>query len=172
MTAAALAITAASAQAQAGTVLKPVRLGVALGAALPLGDFGQAVNTGYNATATLALQPAGMPLGFRIDAGFNQFGVKGGGANANITGFTGNAVLPFATSYDLGPYVIGGVGYYHESLSGTLGSGSENHFGFNAGAGINIPLTGFTAFIEARYNRVSETGGSTAFVPITVGVLF
>lgn len=170
----AMMASASMAQAQIASVIKPVRLGVALGAAIPQGDFGTGVKTGYNATATLALQPVGLPVGFRIDAGFNQFGVKGiGSGNANIFAVTGNIVLPFSATPALAPYLIGGAGYYHESLSGSVGGGgSENHLGFNVGAGLKIPLTGFDTFIEARYNRVSENGGSTAFIPITVGVLF
>lgn len=177
ISAAAIAVAAfgltSSANAQIPSVVKPVRLGVSLGAAIPTGDFGSAVNTGYNATGSLALQPVGLPLGFRIDAAFNQFGVKSGGGNANIFDVTGNALVNVIPGPALGAYVIGGVGYYHESLSGTVLSGSpENHFGFNVGGGLNIPLTGFDAFIEARYHRVSENGGSTSFVPVTVGVLF
>ncbi|MDQ6718726.1 MAG: hypothetical protein M3Z17_10340, partial [Gemmatimonadota bacterium] len=95
----AMIASASIAEAQVATVLKPVRLGVALGAAIPQGDFGTAVKTGYNATATLALQPVGLPVGFRIDAGFNQFAVKGiGSANANIFAVTGNIVLPFSAT--------------------------------------------------------------------------
>jgi len=30
----------------------------------------------------------------------------------------------------------------------------------------------FSTFAEARYNRVSENGGSTSFIPVTVGVMF
>lgn len=177
ISAAALAVavvaSATSAQAQAASVLKPVQLGVSLGAAIPQGDFGTAVKTGYNATASVALNPTGLPVGFRIDAGFNQFAVKGvGSGNANIFAVTGNVVLPFSATPMLAPYLIGGGGYYHESLSGSLGGGSENHPGFNVGGGVKIPLTGFDAFVEARYNRVSENGGSTSFIPITVGVLF
>ena len=171
---AASALTAPTiAHAQTATVLKPVRLGVALGGSLPLGDFGDAVNTGYNATAIVALQPEGMPLGFRIEGGFNQFGFKAGGGNANIFGVTGNALFNVAGGPALSPYIIGGAGYYHESVSGTLVKGAaENHFGFNIGAGLNIPLTGFDTFVEARYHRISENGTSTSFVPVTVGILF
>ena len=144
-----------------------------MGLARTVGDFGSGVNTGYNATGSLALQPAGLPVGFRIDAAFNQFGMKAGGGNANIFAVTGNALVNVIPGPALGAYVIGGAGYYHESLSGTVLNGSaENHFGFNIGGGLNIPLTGFDAFIEARYHRVSENGGSTSFVPVTVGVLF
>lgn len=169
---AAALFAAPAAYAQTATILKPVRLGASLGGSIPLGDFGQAVNTGYNAAAIVALQPAGMPLGFRIEGAFNQFGLKGGGGNANIFAVTGNALFNVAAGPDLAPYIIGGAGYYHESVSRTLGGNAENHFGFNIGAGLNIPLSGFATFVEARYHRVSENGGSTSFVPISVGILF
>lgn len=177
ISAAAIAVAAlgftASASAQIPSIVKPVRLGVSLGAAIPTGDFGSAVNTGYNATGSLALQPVGLPIGFRIDAGFNQFGFKSGGGNANIFAVTGNALVNVIPGPALGAYVIGGAGYYHESVSGTaLNGGSQNHLGFNVGAGLNIPLTGFDTFIEARYHRISENNGSTSFIPITVGVMF
>ena len=170
---AAAVFAAPVANAQTATILKPVRLGASLGGSIPLGDFGQAVNTGYNATAIVALQPAGMPLGFRIEGAFNQFGVKGGG-NANIFAVTGNALFNVMGGPDLAPYIIGGAGYYHESTSRTLGGSAENHFGFNIGAGVNIPLSGFATFVEARYNRVSQTSpeSATTFVPISVGILF
>ena len=71
----------------------------------------------------------------------------------------------------IAPYAIGGVGYYRVSSSAT-GTVASNHFGFNAGAGLDVPLSGFTTFIEARYNRISESGVSTSFVPVTVGVMF
>ncbi len=164
---------ASSAHAQVTSIVKPVRLGVSLGAAIPTGDFGSAVKTGYNVTGSLALQPVALPIGFRIDAAFNQFGFKAGGGNANVFSVTGNALANVIPGPALGAYVIGGPGYYHESVSGTVVSGeSQNHFGFNVGAGLKIPLTGFDTFIEARYHRISENGGSTSFVPVTVGILF
>jgi hypothetical protein len=53
-----------------------------------------------------------------------------------------------------------------------LPSTTQNHFGWNAGAGIKLPLSGFQAFIEARYNRISASGGSMEFVPVTFGIMF
>jgi len=164
---------AGTASAQAATVLKPVQIGVALGGAVPLSDFGKSFNTGYNFTGTIGINPAGLPVGFRIDAAYNQFGAKGTTTvSAKIAGVSGNVVLSMAGA-QVTPYVIGGVGYYRVSSSATgIGGVASNHFGFNAGAGLNIPLSGFSTFIEARYNRISENGGSTSFVPVTVGVMF
>ncbi len=51
-------------------------------------------------------------------------------------------------------------------------SQTDNHLGWNAGAGINLPLSVFHAFVEARYNRISTTGGSMEFVPVTFGIMF
>jgi len=51
-------------------------------------------------------------------------------------------------------------------------STTESHFGWNAGAGIKLPLSVFSAFVEARYNRISATGGSMEFVPVTFGIMF
>lgn len=171
----ALAVVATAAQAQTSTVLKPVRVGVAAGAAIPLSDFGNAFSTGYNVTGTVGLYPAGMPVAFRLDGAYNQFSGKGTvKANAKIAAFSGNVMWTVPTEgAQMSPYLIGGIGYYHVSASAAgFGSAASNHFGFNAGAGLNIPLSGFSTFIEARYNRISTNGGSTSFIPITFGIMF
>jgi len=167
----ALVAVGGTTKAQVGTILKPVQIGVALGAAIPISDLGKSFNTGFNFTGTIGLNPAGLPVGFRIDAAYNQFGQKAAGSgNAKIAGVSGNVVLSMPSA-GMTPYLIGGLGYYHVSSS-VSGSVASNDFGFNAGAGLQIPLSGFTTFIEARYNRISETGGSASFVPVTLGVLF
>jgi hypothetical protein len=53
-----------------------------------------------------------------------------------------------------------------------LASQTEHHFGWNAGAGINLPLSVFKAFVEARYNRISANGSNMEFVPVTFGIMF
>ena len=165
------------ARAQVSTVVKPVQLGVALGAAIPTSDLSDIVSTGFNGTVTVALNPEMIPLGVRIDAAYNQFGVKDafGGGNAHFTSVTGNLVykIPGAT---VSPYAIGGAGWYNVALGDNLfvGSDSENKFGWNAGGGIAMALSGFSTFIEARYNQVQLGNGDPAlkFIPITFGVMF
>ena len=49
---------------------------------------------------------------------------------------------------------------------------SANHFGWNAGAGVNLPLTVVKAFVEARYNSISVNGSTIQFVPLTFGIMF
>ena len=161
-----------TASAQVATILKPVQIGVAAGAAVPVSDLSNSFSTGFNVTGTIAINVPLLPVGFRIDAAYNQFGAKGASnVNAKIAGVTGNVVFGIPGAIIISPYLIGGVGYYRVSSSVT-GSVASNNFGFNAGAGVKLPLLVFSAFAEARYNRVSENGGSSSFFPVTVGVMF
>jgi hypothetical protein len=163
----------ASANAQVGAV-SPFHFGVAAGASLPASsDFRNSVNTGYNLTGLVQITPPAMPVGFRVDASYNSFGAKGGGATASITDGTADIILGIPSSTPVSLYLIGGPGYYQEkaTVSG-LGSASENHWGFNAGAGVKLPLSGFNTFLEARYHHISENGTSTSFIPVTFGIVF
>jgi hypothetical protein len=159
-------------RAQVSTVAKPVQFGIAAGAALPTSDVSDGFNTGFNVTGTVGFTPALIPLGVRIDAAYNSFGAKGGGANLNFTSVTGNLVYKFPST-GVSPYAIGGAGWYHATVDITgAGSGSDNRFGWNIGGGISMPLSGFDTFLEARYNQVQFDNGSAKFIPITFGVMF
>jgi hypothetical protein len=158
-------------QAQLG-LLKPFQLGIAGGAAQPMSDLSTGNNMGYNGTVAMAINLPFIPVGLRVDGAYNQFGQKTGGAKLHIMSATGNVVwrLP---SIGLSPYLIGGAGLYIPTVQAPgLASASENHLGWNAGAGINLPLSVFNAFVEARYNRVTVKGGSMQFVPVTFGIMF
>jgi hypothetical protein len=168
----ALVSLSSESRAQVSTVAKPVQFGIAAGAALPTSDVSDGFNTGFNVTGTVGFTPALIPLGVRIDAAYNSFGAKGGGANLNFTSVTGNLVYKFPST-GVSPYAIGGAGWYHATVDITgAGSGSDNRFGWNIGGGISMPLSGFDTFLEARYNQVQFDNGSAKFIPITFGVMF
>jgi hypothetical protein len=158
-------------RAQVSSVARPVQIGVALGAAIPTSDMSDVVSTGFNATATVGFTPEMIPLGIRIDGAYNQFGVQRlfGGGNLHFTSVTGNLVYK-APGATISPYGIGGAGWYNVGASG--GGGSSNHFGWNIGGGILMPLSGFDTFIEARYYQVQGSAGSSKFFPVTFGILF
>ena len=167
--AAALAgIALVSFDARAQTAL---HFGVAAGAAIPVSDMRTFLNTGFNGTVSVGLNPTLIPLGIRIDGAYNQFGFKSsiGGGNLHYTSVTGNLVykIPGAS---FSPYAIGGAGWYNGGASG--GGGSSNDFGFNLGGGISMALSGFDTFVEARFNQVQTAGSPARYVPITFGVMF
>jgi opacity protein-like surface antigen len=152
----------------------PFQIGASAGIAFPTGDLGNVANTGYNVTVMVGYKPQFTPIGVRAEAAYNEFGAKGiFGGKRSIPAFTGNLVygLPMGM---LSPYAIGGAGLYRTNvnLNGSPNNGL-NHFGFNIGGGIKLPLsTGFETFVEARYNHVTLDNGSFSFIPVTFGVMF
>ncbi|HEY1952301.1 MAG TPA: hypothetical protein VGG76_05800 [Gemmatimonadaceae bacterium] len=168
----ALASLPFGAGAQVASAAKPIQLGIAGGASLPTSDLSNGANTGWNVTGTLGYNPAMIPVGIRVDGAYNRFALKGASGNFAFTSVTGNLVYKIPSA-SVTPYLIGGAGWYRASASLTgLGSGSDNHFGWDAGGGISMPLSGFDAFVEARYNQVQGNGASLKFIPVTFGVMF
>lgn len=164
-----LALAAPSGSAKAQD-FNPFEIGGAIGAAVPVGDFGDEADIGYNATFILGYKPAFSPLGFRFDAAYNEFGSEVfDDAKFEIPSFTANVVFELPTG-GFTPYLIGGGGLYR--VGGDLVGDTENKFGFNAGAGISMPLSGFKVFVEARYNHVDDDFGNITFIPITFGAIF
>lgn len=161
----ALATLAAAAPAGA-----QVGLGLAAGAAFPTGDFGNATNMGYNVSAMLNLSAPLVPIGARIEGMFNQFDIKNLSTKDNAVAVTGNL------TYGIGgvvasPYLIGGLGWYQNKFdAGSFGTTTRSGMGFNIGGGVRLPLTGFSAFVEARYHKMS--GENIAYVPVTFGINF
>lgn len=146
-------------------------LGIAAGATVPTGGLGDRTNTGYHAMVTLSAHAPLTPFTLRAEGMFNSLDYKNsGGANAtasaHVWAATANAIYTYSPV--LGPYLIGGVGYYHTTESGA--TGSANDFGVNGGVGFRLALTGFSAYAEARYHYVS--GSDVRMVPLTVGITF
>ncbi len=167
-----IALVAAPASAQLGLV-KPFQLGIAGGASQPMSDLKDAADMGYNGTVAMGINLPFIPVGLRIDGAYNQFGEKAGiPAKLHVVSATGNVVwrLP---SIGISPYLIGGGGLYMQSVTPTGGSATnDNHLGWNAGAGVSLPLTVFKAFVEARYNSYKTATGNVSFVPLTFGIMF
>ena len=157
-------------------VLKPFQLGIAGGGTLPMSDLSNTAKTGYNGTVALGINLPLIPVGLRIDGAYNAFSGKSGvgvaGAKLHVMSATGNIVwgLPMV---GVSPYLIGGAGLYMPTASAPgVANTSETNFGWNAGAGVKLPLSVFSAFVEARYNRTTFGGNSMEFVPVTFGIMF
>lgn len=149
--------------------LAQVSLGVAGGLTMPTGDATNSVKSGYNLTVALGIKPPVAPIGFRVDAMWNSLDAKATGADPlRVLGGTANLTVS-GPMLPMG-YLIGGAGMYNFSSSGSSNSNTE--LGFNVGAGLNIPLTGFSTFLEARYHHVNAEQGSFQFIPITFGLRF
>ena len=143
---------------------------VAAGASLPMGDAADGLKMGYNATVGLGFKPLLVPVGLRVEGMFNSFEID---APAPADGSIRVMAVSANGTYTILPqlYAIGGVGMYNSKAS-TAGAESSSDLGFNIGAGINIPLTGFGTYLEARYHHIATDGASFKFLPITFGIRF
>lgn len=163
------------------TIQAQLHLGIAGGLSAPVGDFGDIADAGYHLTGMLAVSVPAAPIGLRLEGSFNEFKYKSGllstNAKARLWSATANGVL--SSPGIIGPYLIGGLGIYNASCS-ECSSSSSTKAGFNGGVGLKLGLTGFSAFVEARYHYIpggsdATTGGtksSTQFIPVSVGVTF
>ncbi|HKO14762.1 MAG TPA: outer membrane beta-barrel protein [Gemmatimonadaceae bacterium] len=159
-----------------------VALGVAAGATVPAGGLGDRTSSGYHAMVTMSVHAPLTPFTLRGEGMFNQLDYNdksgpGGGAvrkpissNARVWAATANAMFTFSPV--LGPYVIGGLGYYRttEVDLSSGGTSSSNAAGGNIGAGFRLALTGFSIYGEARYHWLSGT--DVRIVPLSVGITF
>ncbi|HEY4130595.1 MAG TPA: outer membrane beta-barrel protein [Gemmatimonadaceae bacterium] len=166
----ALSVSPRPAAAQAN----PFHFNIAAGAAVPTGDLSDITNTGYNITGGLGLSLPLSPIGFRAEGFFNQFGFKDevGGGHFNVGGANANIIvgMPVPSIVGSSLYGIGGIGWYNTHDDAV--DFSENNIGFNIGAGFKFPLTGFSAYVEARYHQVSNEGQDAKFFPIVFGLVF
>jgi opacity protein-like surface antigen len=167
------AVATAPAGAQDDTGPRTVRVGVAAGLAMPMGDFGDFADMGFNVTGTVDAQPAALPVGVRLDVMYNRFGLSDVDGNASILAGLLNAVLSFGTQTSAQPYFIGGVGLYRAAFDiDNVGDDSETAFGIGLGGGVRFPLSGFDTYVEARYHNAFTDEESTTFIPITFGIRF
>lgn len=165
---------------------RPVTFGVAGGVSLPAGDFGDGVDVGWHALATISLgsQMHAYPLALRLDGAYSQFafagtvaGTGGGSALAGGSQRTFSVTLnptyrlPSA-GWPLAPYVIGGAGAYNLGCAGDARCDATTRFGWNAGLGTRFAGLRLKGFVEARYHRVALGGGDVQFFPVTLGLTF
>ena len=150
--------------------------GIAAGAAVPVGSTADGYKLGYNVTGSLGFKPPLAPIGLRIDGMWNAMDAKGtSGASLRTLAGTANLTLSGVGMPIPMTYLIGGVGMYNSKLTGLpagFTSAGTTDLGFNIGAGINIPLTGFGTHLEARLHYVKSKGSSMKFIPITFGITF
>lgn len=157
--------------------------GITGGLALPTGDFGDGAKSGFEVGAQIGFSSAALPFGLRIDGAYDQFESKAtSSAKSKILSFTGNAVFGgTAAPGSVRPYALAGLGVYNLKgevrIGNVTSSSAETKFGLNGGAGIDLPLSGIAAFIEARFHFVMSSDddsnrGNTTYIPVVVGIRF
>lgn len=167
-----VAITLVAAPMLARAQSNSTHFNLAAGLTLPTGAFGDRNDAGYNVIVGLGMKQRGSSLGFRAEGIYNEFNEHGTGDKSHAGGITANAIYDLTTNSRTNTsslYIIGGVGYYSTRES-FFSSESQTNIGWNVGGGFEFPLSGFSAYVEARYHTVSNT--VVRFVPISFGLVF
>jgi hypothetical protein len=174
--------------------VSPIHFGVIGGTTIPVGDFRNFANTGWNAGVLLTVSVPLVPISFRIDGQWQQLsgrvmhasdGEPDDQTNFRLIDGTANAVYTFGSVLPVKFYLIGGGGVYYGRARDDAFPHTESatKFGVNGGAGVKLQLIGFAAFVEARYHYIvhgeellSHVGGSgsggLSIVPISAGIVF
>ena len=165
----------AQAAGQPGTIAPlyvPI-FGVTAGIALPVGRVADDHAAGYALGGLVEYTVAGQPYALRGELLFQHFALKSGrttGSDANLTSLGATMVFKSLqapnTVTTASTFATVGIAVYHGSDD--LGTRP----GANAGAGVEIPLTGFSATGEARVHLMLADGKPVITVPLTVGIRF
>ncbi len=139
---------------------------LAVGAAIPMGDFANTAGSGLDISFQVRTDPILGPLALRIDIGYDHFAGKAGVSGSTIT----TQALSFVG--DLGPlfYIAAGPGYYQSQVKTTIGTHdvteSLQRFGAQAAIGMNFPVYRWRGFVEVAGVKSSNA----TFAPLRFGV--
>jgi opacity protein-like surface antigen len=167
---------------------RPVRLLVGGGANVPIGDFGDSYDAGFNVQGALLINLGGFPLRLRTDVQYARMPLKElaatvagsayGEENATLFGGLLNLTLPLGVG-PVRPYVMAGLGAFNVDPAQLTAAAAESslEFAINGGAGLQIRLLGIDAFVEARLSNIFTDKGaidtkSIQMLPITFGLIF
>ena len=156
-----------------------LRYGVSAGLLMPMGDYNTIDKLGFVGGAGATYWLAGQPIGIRGDLSYSQTSHDEAVTVAGHTKIIGGmASVVYALNPASAPARImltAGLGFYNVKVDVTGGgSASESKIGFGGGAAVAFKMgTGSTRLVVGtRFTSVSTTGGSTTFLPITVGLSF
>ncbi|MEW5918486.1 MAG: outer membrane beta-barrel protein [Gemmatimonadota bacterium] len=169
-----VAATAASVHAQ-----RPVTFSLAGGLSAPHSDLRGTADLGWHALGGLNVGSIMLPLGIRLEAAYNRFGIKDaaqaslGTGSHNVLSLTGNLTyrLPMTNS-PLAPYLIGGLGAYRTTCDADISCGSSTEFGWNVGMGVRLYALGLRPFVEGRFHNSERGTANLHYFPVTLGLTF
>lgn len=167
---------------------RPVRLLVGGGANVPIGDFADSYDPGFNVQGALLLNLGGFPLQLRTDVQYARMPLKElassvagsayGDENATLFGGLLNVTLPLGVG-PVRPYVMAGLGAFNVDPAQLTAAAAESsvEFAINGGGGLQIRVLGIDAFVEARLSNIYTDKGaidtkSIRMLPITFGLIF
>ena len=176
--------------AQAPDSKRTVSFGIGGGVSVPVNDAEKAFQNGFNGQGFVRVGLGALPIALRADFTYQNFDLKSvqynGPTPGSPTAGTGSVMSGLANaqlllmSGPIRPYLIAGLGAYNvkTELDGAPDvSQSDTKFGVNGGGGVQIDLSGFSVYAEARLDNVFTERGlidsdQIQVVPVTFGIVF
>jgi hypothetical protein len=144
--------------------------GVTAGIAVPMARLADDHAAGYTLGGLVEYGVPLQPYSLRGELIFQHFPLKSG--RSGTPGLDDSNLISLGATfvYRMQPtpanaFLAGGPALYHETGLGTRP-------GVNAGGGIEVPLTGFSATGEMRLHWVITDGRPALTIPLTVGIRF
>jgi hypothetical protein len=152
--------------APVGNLYTPV-YGATAGIAIPVGRVADDHAAGYLLGGVVEYGVTGQPYALRGELLYQRFSLKSGRIGDNVNLFSlGSTIVYKMQPTPANTFLTGGIAIY------TANAGYGTRPGFNAGAGVEIPLTGFSATGEARLHLMLADGRPVITLPLTVAVRF
>jgi hypothetical protein len=149
-----------------------------IGFAVPVGTFGDGLNTGLDLMGAVEYHPRGTgAFYFRGEIGYSNFGLNGGGGSASVVRFDADGLYDFPLqNTPLTIYALAGLGIYHVSAGADVCgfdaagnplpcSDASTGIGINFGAGVRYPINPVQVFFELRYHLPLTAPGDLSEAP-------
>jgi hypothetical protein len=154
--------------------------GGTLGIAVPAGRLSDQHAAGYHIGGLLEFAVPGQAYALRAEAMLERFALKSGktGSDVTVTEIGPTIVYRLAPATETSTFLAGGIAIYHATTekivtgATTVERPGGTRPGFNFGAGVNFPLSGFWATAEARMHVMLTEDKPILTLPLSVGVKF
>src|SRR6266550_2048824 len=147
--------------------------GGGVGVVSPTGSLGGVDQVGWHVVGE-ALGSLTGPLGFSVDAMYGQTGHKSGVAGkTTLAGGTGNAGIWLGRATGrVRLLLLGGVGAFRVNVDvPSFGSTAATKLALDGGGGLLIGSSRRRGFLTVQYVTVRTAPQTTAFIPISAGVV-
>ncbi len=134
------------------------RASIAVGAAVPVGDFTNAAGTGYDIQLQARTEPMIGPLSLRLDVGFDGFSGKGTVSKLTVSAQSISIMGDFSPMF----YWVAGPGFYQMP--------GRQYLGAQVALGMNIPVFRWEGFLEVSGVRFFSPRPITSYVPVRFGI--
>jgi hypothetical protein len=144
------------------------------GITIPTGDLDDAgAETGWMGVAGFSFDVGDSGLSIGGEGFYGKNNLATDGDNVGILGAMGTVLLRIGDEDVVGPYVFGGAGLMstNPSIEADPDAETESEFGYQFGAGLDIPLGGAGVWVEGRFmgSDTSTLFGVMAGVGIGIG---